>query len=130
MNANTTAPERITVDTNTTGETCDQCMNQAAHRVLVDGFPLYLVCAADVPRAQAFARDALTSRVEPTATGSVSGCEAGEVGLISFLDGDLPAGDTTRTTTCPVCGCEADEADLISVRGSDPMCWECRRETE
>ena len=46
--------ERITTDTHICGTMCDQCMEAATHRVLFDGFPLYLVCAGHVSRVQGF----------------------------------------------------------------------------
>jgi hypothetical protein len=46
--------QRITTDTDISGTMCDQCMEAATHRVLLDGFPLYLVCAGHVERVQGF----------------------------------------------------------------------------
>lgn len=48
------APERIATDTHICGTMCDQCMEAATHRVLLDGFPLYLVCAGHVSRVRGF----------------------------------------------------------------------------
>lgn len=117
------APERITVDTDATGETCDQGNEPATHRVLVDGFPLYLVCAGHVARVQGFAREALAARDEPT-TAAPAAAETEAPAPPAAAEVDEP------DTTCPVCGCEAYEDDLLPVGDSDPMCWECRREME
>jgi len=42
------AQERVTVDTQIEGAMCDQCMDPATHRVLLDDIPLYLVCIPHV----------------------------------------------------------------------------------
>jgi hypothetical protein len=44
----THAKARVTVDTQVADAMCDQCMDPATHRVLVDDIPLFLVCIPHV----------------------------------------------------------------------------------
>lgn len=73
---------------------------------------------AAVAAVRAYLRGVTVPNAREEATTAAPGREPG----LPAVAADEP------DTTCPVCGCEADEAELASVNGSDPMCWECRRE--
>ncbi|WP_433615331.1 hypothetical protein ACQP2P_11260 [Dactylosporangium sp. CA-139114] len=51
-----TGMARVRIEPMTGGTACDQCMELATRRVLLDDFPLYYVCAAHEARVLGFIR--------------------------------------------------------------------------